>query len=122
MKLAVIGDLHLGCTDYTDKRTSDFSDKFVAAVRLAMEHDAQLMVLLGDIFDSSAYRRSIDSFASVLHDIASTLVELKSKGIPIVCVMGNHEYGRGREGGELKSSRTWDSSISSMTARLKSKE
>jgi DNA repair exonuclease SbcCD nuclease subunit len=82
MKLAVIGDLHLGCSDYTDKRTSDFFDKFVTAVRLAMEHDAQLMVLLGDVFDSSAYRRRIDSFASVLHDIAPTLVELEVERNP----------------------------------------
>ncbi len=39
MKLAVIGVIHLGCSDYTDKRISDFSEKFVEAVTLALGYD-----------------------------------------------------------------------------------
>lgn len=102
MKIAVIGDVHLGCSDYTDKRISDFSNKFVEAIGLALKHDAKIVVLLGDIFDSSAYRRSVDSFATFLHEIAPTIVELRTKEIPIVCILGNHEFGRGREGGEIR--------------------
>ena len=102
MKIAALGDVHLGCADYTDRRVSDFSKKFVEAIALALSHDAEVILLLGDVFDSSAYRRSIDSFASVLHEIAPVLVRLKSKGVPIVAISGNHEYGRGREGGELR--------------------
>lgn len=102
MKIALVGDVHLGCSDYTDKRVSDFSNKFVEAIELSLKRDAKIIVLLGDIFDSSAYRRSVDSFASSLHEIAHTLVELRSKGIPIVCILGNHEFGRGREGGEIR--------------------
>jgi DNA repair exonuclease SbcCD nuclease subunit len=102
MKIAVVGDVHLGCSDYTDKRVSDFSHKFVEAIDLAVEHHAGVVLLLGDIFDSSAYRRSVDSFAKFLHEIAPALLKLKSKDVPIVAILGNHEYGRGREGGEMR--------------------
>lgn len=102
MEIAVVGDVHLGCSDYTDKRISDFSNKFIEAIDVALKHDAKAILLLGDIFDSSAYRRSVDSFASSLHDIAPTLVRLRSERIPIVCILGNHEFGRGREGGEIR--------------------
>jgi len=102
MKIAAIGDLHIGCTDYTDKRTSDFSNKFMEALDISFKKNVDCILLLGDIFDSSAYRRSIDSFATCLHDIAYGLVKSKEKGIPIICIMGNHEFGRGREGGELR--------------------
>lgn len=102
MKIGVIGDVHLGCSDYTDRRTSDFANKFIEAIEVALQKDVQIIALLGDIFDSSAYRRNIDSFASVLHEIAPALVQAKSRDIPIVCILGNHEFGRGREGGEVR--------------------
>ena len=102
MKIAVIGDVHLGCSDYSDKRVSDFTAKFIEAMESALIHDAGLVLLLGDIFDSSAYRRSVDSFAAFLHEIAPTLLKLRSKDVPIVCILGNHEFGRGREGGEIR--------------------
>lgn len=102
MKIAVVGDVHLGCSDYSDKRMPDFSQRFVEAMEVALERDVQTVLLLGDIFDSSAYRRSIDSFATFLHGVAPTLLKFREKGIPIVCILGNHEYGRGREGGEIR--------------------
>src|SRR5271157_5637526 len=102
MRIAVIGDTHIGCSDYSEKRTSDFSVKFVEVMENVMKNDIQAIVLLGDIFDSAAYRRSVDSFAAHLHEIAKTLVELKSRNIPVLCILGNHEFGRGREGGEIQ--------------------
>src|SRR5438034_4261989 len=102
MKIAVVGDVHLGCSGYTDKRVSDFSHKFVEAIDLALEHDARIVLLLGDIFDSSAYRRSVDSFATFLHEIAPALLKLKSKEVPVVAILGNHEYGCGREGRAMR--------------------
>jgi DNA repair exonuclease SbcCD nuclease subunit len=101
MKIAVIGDAHLGCSDYTDKRASDYANKFVEAIQLALQNDAKIIVLLGDIFDSSAYRRNVDAFASILHDIAPSLIQTKSRDVPVVCILGNHEFGRGRQGGEI---------------------
>lgn len=102
MKIAVIGDLHLGCTDFSEKRASDFSNKFIEALRKIFERDVECIILLGDVFDSSAYRRSVDRFAYYLHEIATGLIEAKKREIPILCIMGNHEFGRGRAGGELR--------------------
>jgi DNA repair exonuclease SbcCD nuclease subunit len=102
MRIAVIGDVHLGCSDYTEKRISDYANKFVEAIDLALKNEVQMIALLGDIFDSSAYRRSVDAFASVLHEIAPALVRSKLRQVPIVCILGNHEFGRGREGGEVR--------------------
>ncbi|MEM0143277.1 MAG: metallophosphoesterase [Candidatus Parvarchaeum sp.] len=101
MKIAVMGDLHIGCNDYSEKRASDFSHKFNEAIDLALKQKVQAILLLGDVFDSSAYRRSIDSFALYLHEIAPGLVKAREMDVPILAIMGNHEFGRGREGGEL---------------------
>ncbi len=102
MKLAVIGDPHLGCSTYTDKRASDFSHQFNRAVDIAIKSKVQAVFLLGDVFDSSAYRRNVDNFASSLGEVAESFVRLKSLGIPIFSIAGNHEYGRGRGGGEIR--------------------
>ena len=37
MKLAVIGNLHIGCNDYSEKRSSDFSHKFNEAMDIAIK-------------------------------------------------------------------------------------
>lgn len=102
MKIAIIGDPHIGCTKYTLKRVSDFSKQFVSAMKKALEFNVEAIFILGDIFDSSAYRRSVDSFANHLGEIAPVFVETRNKGVPIFAIAGNHEYGRGREAGELR--------------------
>lgn len=102
MKIGIIGDPHLGCTKYTDKRSSDFSHKFNTAIDECIKRRVDLVVILGDVFDSSSYRRSVDSFASNLQEVASALLMLKKTGIPVFAIAGNHEYGRGRIGGELR--------------------
>lgn len=101
MKVGIIGDPHLGCIKYTDKRASDFSYKFNACIDELVKRNVDLVVILGDVFDSSAYRRNIDYFASNLSTIADSLLKLKRVNIPVFAIAGNHEYGRGRIGGEL---------------------
>src|SRR5207247_468399 len=100
--MAVIGDVHLGCRQYTEKRVADFSKQFVSAMEGAISRDVDCILLLGDIFDSSAYRRSVDSFASVLSEIGGVLQRIRAKGIQVFAIAGNHEYGRGREAGEIR--------------------
>ena len=84
MKLAVIGNLHIGCNDYSEKRSSDFSHKFNEAMDIAIKKEVNAILLLGDVFDSSAYRRSIDSFYLYLHEIAPSLIKAKEKDILIL--------------------------------------
>jgi DNA repair exonuclease SbcCD nuclease subunit len=102
VRIAIIGDVHLGCTKYTDKRVSDFAKQFNAAIEGALDRKVNCICLLGDIFDSSAYRRSIDSFANALGTVSQQLVNIKERNIPVFAIAGNHEYGRGREAGEVR--------------------
>src|SRR2546428_4247994 len=102
MKVAVIGDVHLGCTKYTNKRVSDFAKQFNLAVKVAQDKKIDCIFLLGDVFDSSAYRRSIDSFANALSEISESLMRIRERKVPIFAIAGNHEYGRGREAGEIR--------------------
>lgn len=101
MKIGMIGDAHLGSTDYSAKRRSDFSKAFTNAIELSRKNGAEVICLLGDVFDSAATRRNVDAFAEILREISPTLIGLKNKGIPLVAIPGNHEFGRGREAGEL---------------------
>ncbi|MDI6718038.1 MAG: metallophosphoesterase [Methanomicrobiales archaeon] len=102
MQLGVIGDPHLGCTIYTDKRSPDFARQFNTAVAGLLERKVDGIAVLGDVFDSSAYRRNIDTFASRLSEVAGSFLKLKEAGIPLYAIAGNHEYGRGRTAGELR--------------------
>jgi DNA repair exonuclease SbcCD nuclease subunit len=99
--IGIIGDTHLGCTDYSRKRRADFSAAFCNAIQLCRDQGAEAICLLGDVFDSAATRRNVDTFAELLRDISGHLTELKRTKIPLIAIPGNHEYGRGREGGEL---------------------
>ncbi len=101
MRIGIIGDTHLGCTDFSPKRRADFSTAFCNAVRTCLENGAETICLLGDVFDSAATRRNIDAFAEILKEISPTLSQLKSASIPLMAIPGNHEFGRGREAGEL---------------------
>jgi DNA repair exonuclease SbcCD nuclease subunit len=101
MKIGIIGDTHLGSIDYSRKRRADFSAAFVNAIRLCRDNVAEAICLLGDVFDSAATRRNVDSFAEIVKEISPALIELKTNGVPLIAIPGNHEYGRGREAGEL---------------------
>jgi DNA repair exonuclease SbcCD nuclease subunit len=99
--IGIIGDTHLGCTDYSHKRRADFSAAFCNAIQICRDHGAEAVCLLGDVFDSAATRRNVDTFAELLREISGQLTILKRANIPLVAIPGNHEYGRGRESGEL---------------------
>src|SRR5690348_4361581 len=101
MRIGIVGDAHLGCTDYSTKRRSDFSLAFCNAIRACRDNGAEIICLLGDVFDSAATRRNVDAFATLVGEISEPLCELKQARIPLLAIPGNHEFGRGREGGEL---------------------
>jgi DNA repair exonuclease SbcCD nuclease subunit len=101
MRIGIIGDTHLGCTDYSRKRRADFSTAFSNAIKICTNRGVDAICLLGDVFDSAATRRSVDAFAEILREISSSLFDLKSANIPLIAIPGNHEFGRGREAGEL---------------------
>ena len=51
---------------------------------LPLKKEVNAILLLDDVFDSSAYRRSIDSFYLYLHEIAPSLIKAKEKDILIL--------------------------------------
>lgn len=101
MKIGVVGDTHLGSTDYSTRRRADFSRAFTNAVELCRRNGAEVICLLGDVFDSAATRRNVDAFAEILKEISPTLIQLRKAKLSLIAIPGNHEFGRGREAGEL---------------------
>jgi DNA repair exonuclease SbcCD nuclease subunit len=100
MKLGIIGDAHLGCADYTEKRRADYALAFTNAVETCLDANVDGICLLGDVFDSALMRRNVDAFAQTIREIGPVLDRLR-RGVPLLAIAGNHEFGRGREAGEL---------------------
>jgi DNA repair exonuclease SbcCD nuclease subunit len=101
MKLGMIGDAHLGCADFTERRRADFASAFVNAVDTCLGAGAEALCLLGDVFDSALMRRNVEAFATTVKDIGPVLTRLQKIKVPVLAIAGNHEFGRGREAAEL---------------------
>jgi DNA repair exonuclease SbcCD nuclease subunit len=95
MKVAAIGDAHLGRSylPYTvepgvNQREWDFERSFEAAVDLALAQEPDLVVWLGDVFDHPAphYR----SFRVAQRALA----RIRGQGVPAVVISGNHDTPR----------------------------
>jgi DNA repair exonuclease SbcCD nuclease subunit len=97
----MIGDAHLGCADYTEKRRADFAAAFKNAVEVCLTNGAEAICFLGDVFDSALMRRNVEAFAATIREVGPVFTALKDGGVPVLAIAGNHEFGRGREAGEL---------------------
>jgi DNA repair exonuclease SbcCD nuclease subunit len=95
MKVAAIGDAHLGrsylpyvAEPGVNQRERDFEISFESAVDLALAQQPDLVVWLGDIFDHPAphYR----SFRVAQRALA----RIRSAGLPAVVISGNHDTPR----------------------------
>jgi DNA repair exonuclease SbcCD nuclease subunit len=95
MKVAAIGDAHLGRSylPYTldggvNQREWDFERSFEAAVDLALAQEPDLVVWLGDIFDHPApHYRS--------YRVAQrALARMREHGVEVVVISGNHDTPR----------------------------
>ncbi|MEM3657949.1 MAG: DNA repair exonuclease [Candidatus Hadarchaeum sp.] len=108
LKLAVISDPHLG-TKWGSPREQDSFDQFREAIERAMGYGAQLILILGDIFDTRIPRQEI--WAQALRILSLPLAHGRNsvrlvrtidkdtkeispvalRGIPVVALHGNHE-------------------------------
>ncbi|HTW11023.1 MAG TPA: metallophosphoesterase [Acidimicrobiales bacterium] len=95
MKVAAIGDAHLGRSylPYTieggvNQREWDFERSFEAAVQLALAQEPDVLIWLGDVFDhpSPHYR----SFRVAQRALAT----IDQQGVPAVVISGNHDTPR----------------------------
>jgi DNA repair exonuclease SbcCD nuclease subunit len=96
MKIAALGDAHLGRSYYSitdpdsgvNRRELDFEDSFRAAVALALSQAPDLIVWLGDVFDHP--RPTYRSFRAAQRE----LFRIRDHGIPTVVISGNHDTPR----------------------------
>jgi DNA repair exonuclease SbcCD nuclease subunit len=95
MRIAAIGDAHLGRSYYpfttdggVNQREFDFEQSFEAAMDLAFAQEPDLIVWLGDIFDHP--RPSYRSFRLA----QSALAKVREHGIRAAVITGNHDTPR----------------------------
>jgi DNA repair exonuclease SbcCD nuclease subunit len=79
-------DLHLGCQQFNlDERWEDFGQAFGQIVDYAIEHQADYLLIAGDLF----HHRSIS--APTLSQAIHYLAKLKKAGVKVVAIEGNHD-------------------------------
>ncbi|MGA2461459.1 MAG: UDP-2,3-diacylglucosamine diphosphatase [Candidatus Bathyarchaeia archaeon] len=84
MKVVVTSDQHLGYANADKTAFNAFLDN------LSQESDVTHMVLLGDVVDM--WRRDAAGVFLEHHDTVAKLLALKSKGVQVFYVAGNHDY------------------------------
>jgi DNA repair exonuclease SbcCD nuclease subunit len=95
MRIAAIGDAHLGRTATTattaegvNQREFDFEQSLLASVDGALNEQPDLLVWLGDIFDHP--RPNYRSFRVAMQALA----KIRAHGIGLVAISGNHDTPR----------------------------
>ncbi len=105
MKIAIFSDCHMGF-DYGGARGEDSFSAFEEA--LEKSRDADLILVAGDLFDTRVPRQEVFArgarllsrtkewdgkakFESVMGKRAEEVSPLSLKGLPIVCISGNHD-------------------------------
>jgi len=80
------GDIHLGFRQYrNEERYIDFATAFRYLTSYAQEENVDFVLVTGDLFD----KKTID--AGTLIQAKEVLEPLKSAGIPVVVIEGNHD-------------------------------
>lgn len=108
MKLAVIGDPHLG-TKWGTARRDDSFDQAREAIERALELGAQLILILGDVFDTRipnqevwaramrilslplAHGRSDVELSRLIDKNLDDISPVALRGTPVIALHGNHE-------------------------------
>jgi predicted phosphodiesterase len=95
MRIAAIGDAHLGRTattattaDGVNQREVDFEQSFLASISGALATNPELMVWLGDVFDHP--RPNYRSFRVAMQ----ALRMIRDAGVGLVAISGNHDTPR----------------------------
>jgi len=84
MRVVVTSDHHLGYANSDKPAFNRFLDE------IAQENDLTHFVLLGDVVDM--WRRDASGVFLEAHDTVGKILALKSKGVQIFYVAGNHDY------------------------------
>ena len=90
LKLAHVSDVHLGAKlvylgSKAEDHRNNIKKSFQNAITSAIQKDADIFVIAGDLFDSSFPSKSIQMFA------LENIKKLIEKGIYVVLISGNHD-------------------------------
>ena len=95
MRVAALGDAHLGRSYYSyttpdgfNQRERDFEESFTRAVDLALAQSPDLLVWLGDVFDHP--RPTYRSYRIAQR----ALLRIREHGVLLVVITGNHDTPR----------------------------
>jgi exonuclease SbcD len=81
-----LADIHLGNHQYQlDERYNDFADAFMGIIEEAIRRKIDFVLVAGDIF----HKRAID--AMTLYQAGQCFRRLRSAGIPVIVIEGNHD-------------------------------
>jgi len=87
--IAHLADIHLGYRQYgLIERENDIYDAFEEAVNRIIEEHAKIVIVSGDLFNSP--RPPIRA----LYHVKRNLEKLKSRGINVFCILGDHDLPR----------------------------
>ena len=92
LKFLHAADIHLGYQQYgLDERYDDFADGFHWIIETALEERVAFLLIAGDLFE----KRTLDPLTLLI--AVRGFERLKSVGIPVVAIEGNHDrvYGEG---------------------------
>jgi UDP-2,3-diacylglucosamine pyrophosphatase LpxH len=84
MKVVVVSDQHLGYANSDKAAFNAFLDN------LSQQSDVTHFVLLGDVVDM--WRRDASGVFLEHHDTLAKILDLKSKGVQVFYIAGNHDY------------------------------
>ena len=88
-KILLFGDLHEKDDYESNPKFKDMQKLMRAALE---QYNPDICVFLGDICSSSLAKENPEAFSNMLSAIVAPL---KQRGIPVYCIMGNHEHDPG---------------------------
>lgn len=88
MRLLHTGDWHVGRTLSGRNRADEHREVLAEIARIATEHNVELVVVAGDLFDTAAPAPDAE------HIVYTALMELARTGAEVIVVAGNHDNPR----------------------------
>ncbi len=112
VKFIHASDIHLGHLQYrNDPRSDDFVNAFQEILNLAIVHDADFILLGGDVF------ASLDILPAKLERIVTILKDFKNLtngSIPLIAIEGNHDIRKYARGKMVNGGQSWLKFLSSL--------
>jgi DNA repair exonuclease SbcCD nuclease subunit len=91
MRIAAVGDAHIGSEGFSELRSWDFLRQFDRAISRAVESGADCIVILGDLFDRTIEAGGIRWLETCIAEVAHSLERPRRRGVPVLAIPGNND-------------------------------